>query len=89
MPKSRPRCHCGADTKRNGTTGQHSSGWLRKAYATPQNRPSGIPSAAVFIQLLVRIAPLGQLRRSQLNEMRLVPHHVGAVVKPVLIGGVA
>ncbi|MBM4648681.1 hypothetical protein GJV86_11220, partial [Streptococcus pneumoniae] len=56
MPKSRPRCHCGADTKRNGTTGQHSSGWLRKAYATPQNRPSGIPSAAVFIQLLVRIA---------------------------------
>ena len=53
MPKNRPRCHCGGDTKRNGTTSKGTTRWRCKACGASVNksRPDGT-KAATFAQFI-------------------------------------
>ncbi|EFM44486.1 hypothetical protein HMPREF0277_0463 [Corynebacterium accolens ATCC 49726] len=38
MPKNRPRCYCGGDTKRNGTTSKGTTRWRCKACGASVNK---------------------------------------------------
>ncbi|GAA1472618.1 hypothetical protein GCM10009604_11990 [Corynebacterium aurimucosum] len=38
MPKNRPRCHCGGDTKHNGTTSKSTTRWRCKACGASVNK---------------------------------------------------
>jgi len=53
MPKNRPRCYCGGDTKRNGTTSKGTTRWRCKACGASVNksRPD-VTKAATFAQFI-------------------------------------
>ena len=53
MPKNRPRCYCGGDTKRNGTTSKGTTRWRCKACGASVNksRPD-VTKAATFTQFI-------------------------------------
>ncbi|HAT1172289.1 TPA: IS256 family transposase, partial [Corynebacterium striatum] len=49
MPKNRPRCHCGGDMKRNGTTSNGTTRWRCKICgASLTKQRSDITNAALF-----------------------------------------
>ena len=53
MPKNRPRCHCGGDTKRNGTTSKGTTRWRCKACGASVNkRRPDVAKAATFTQFI-------------------------------------
>ncbi|PLA37421.1 IS256 family transposase, partial [Corynebacterium coyleae] len=53
MPKNRPRCHCGGDMKRNGTTSNGTTRWRCKACgASSVKRRDDLANAAVFAQFI-------------------------------------
>ena len=53
MPKNRPRCHCGGDMKRNGTTTQGRTRWRCKLCgASTTKTRTDITKAAVFKQFI-------------------------------------
>ncbi|WP_290184867.1 IS1249 family transposase [Corynebacterium glaucum] len=53
MPKNRPRCHCGAEMKRNGTTSKGTTRWRCKAcgFSTSKKRLD-VTNAATFAQFI-------------------------------------
>ena len=53
MPKNRPRCYCGGDTKRNGTTSKGTTRWRCKACGASVNksRPD-VTKACTFTQFI-------------------------------------
>ncbi|MDV2422794.1 IS1249 family transposase, partial [Corynebacterium tuberculostearicum] len=53
MPKNRPRCHCGGDTKRNGTTSKGTTRWRCKTCGASVNkRRPDVVKAATFAQFI-------------------------------------
>ena len=53
MPKNRPRCYCGGDTKRNGTTSKGTTRWRCKACgaSVSKSRPD-VAKEATFAQFI-------------------------------------
>ena len=53
MPKNRPRCHCGGDMKRNGTTSKGTTRWRCKACgASGIKRRPDVTNARIFADFI-------------------------------------
>lgn len=53
MPKNRPRCHCGGDMKRNGTTSKGTTRWRCKACgASSIKRRPDVTNARIFADFI-------------------------------------
>lgn len=63
MPRNQPRCHCGGEMKRNGTTSKGTTRWRCKicGASTTKNR-SDITYAAVFQQFIAHCTSTTALR---------------------------
>lgn len=53
MSKNQPRCHCGGEMKRNGTTSKGTTRWrCKQCGASSVKRRNDITNAAVFTQFI-------------------------------------